>query len=182
MENFNQNKENKQIELENRGKTKKKGWFEKFFAGEMSLKIIGKVDTVFIKLPHLPKKLSMIISKIFPWLVLFGGILGIIATILSSFLALLAVISLDLGLIFEMVGSLLIVILNMMFLVKAFGPLRKYNAIGWIYLFWASVLNLGNSIVNIIGGDGNILVIILSNLISFYLLFEIGPLYVYKRE
>ena len=134
----------------------------------------------------LPKKQRLFISKVVPWLALLGGIISSITVVLSFLLTLLSVIALDLSLILTMAGSFLLVLLNALFLIKAFKPLRKNNAVGWIYLFWANVLGVVNSIINIfvgdISGNGQILLTIFLTLVGFYLLFEIGSFYAYKNE
>lgn len=165
---------------------KKKKSFEQIFASQKVATMIMKMDKFFFKLPHLPKKLRLFIKKIVPWLALIGGIISSITVVLSFLLTVLSVIALDLGLISTMTGSFLLVLLNALFLVKAFKPLRNNDAVGWIYLFWANVLGAGNSIINIFVGDisgvGQILLAIFLTLVGFYLLFEIGSFYAYKNE
>ena len=163
-------------------KIKKKTKFENFFAGEKTLSIIQKVDSFFIKLPHLPEKLNRAITKIMPWIALIGGIVSAIAVILSFALALLSLIAFDLALILEMTGSFLLILLNTLLLIRAFKPLKEKNAVGWIYLFWANVLGIFNSVVNVINGESGILLTVLGVFLGFYLLFEIGPFYTYKKE
>ena len=166
--------------------TKKKKSFKQIFANQKVAGMIMKMDKFFFKLPHLPKKLRLFISKVVPWLALVGGIISSITVVLSFLLTLLSVIALDLSLILTMAGSFLLVLLNALFLIKAFKPLRKNNAVGWIYLFWANVLGVVNSIINIFVGDisgiGQILLTIFLTLVGFYLLFEIGSFYAYKNE
>ena len=163
-------------------KIKKKSKFENFFAGEKTLGIIQKVDSFFIKLPHLPEKINRAITKIMPWIALVGGIISAIAATLSFALALLSLIAFDLALILEMTGSFLLILINTLLLIRAFSPLREKNAVGWIYLFWASVLGIFHSAINVANGDSNILLAILGIFLEFYLLFEIGPFYTYKKE
>jgi len=147
---------------------------------------IAKLDSFFIKLPHLPKKISAFINKVVPWLVLLGAIISLITTVISSLLAILSLIAFDLGLIIDMTGSLLIILLNTLLLTKAFKPLRNGNAVGWIYLFWANILSMLNSIYNIfigdINGTGQISLTIILTILGFYLLFEIGQFYEFKKK
>lgn len=160
--------------------------FKQIFANQKVANVILSMDKIFIKLPHLPKKLRLFISKIIPWLALLGGIVGVIAVALSFLLAILSLIALDFGLILTMLGSLLLVLLNTLFLIKSFKPLRNSDAVGWIYLFWANILGTINSAINIIGGDiigwQQISLTILMTLVGFYILFEIGGFYQFKRE
>jgi len=156
--------------------------FQQIFANQKIVIMIMKIDKFFFRLPHLPKKFNFFISKIVPWIALLGGILGAITVALSFLLTLLSLIAFDLNLIFNMTWSFLLVLLNTMFLIKAFKPLRKNDAVGWIYLFWANVLGTINSTINIISGDGQVLLTIFLTLLGFYLIFEIGQFYKYKSE
>jgi len=161
---------------------KNKKTFQQIFANQKIVEMILKLDKFFIKLPHLPKKFNFFITKIIPWIVLLGGIISSIAVAISFLLAILSLIALDLNLMISMTGSLLLILLNALFLIKAFKPLRKNDAVGWIYLFWANILGVVNSVINIINGDGQILLTIALTLLGFYLLFEITPFYAYRKE
>ena len=161
---------------------KNKKNFQQIFASQKIVEMILKMDKFFIKLPHLPKKFNLFITKIIPWIVLLGGIISSIAVAISFLLAILSLIAFDLNLMISMTGSLLLVLFNTLFLIKAFKPLRKNDAVGWIYLFWANILGIVNSAINIINGDGQILLTITLTLLGFYLLFEITPFYEYRRE
>lgn len=161
---------------------KNKKSFQQIFANQKIVEMILKLDKIFIKLPHLPQKFNLFITKIIPWIVLLGGIISSIAVAISFLLAILSLIALDFNLIITMTGSLLLVLMNALFLIKAFKPLRKNDAVGWIYLFWANVLGIVNSVINIINGDGQILLTIALTLLGFYLLFEITPFYAYRKK
>jgi hypothetical protein len=175
----NNNSSNSQLAPEI--KIEKNSKFESFFAGEKTLKIIQKLDSFFIKLPHLPKKLTRFISNIVPWIALVSGVSSAIVAVLSLALALLSLIAFDLALILEMTGTFIFILLSTLLLIRAFKPLRAKNAVGWIYLFWANVLGVINSAVNLINGNDGLILTILGILLGFYLLFEIGPFYVYKK-
>ena len=167
-------------------KKKKKMIFQNIFAGSKSVQMIQVLDKIFFKLPHLPEKLRKFISKIMPWLVLLGGIVSSIAVLLSFFLTVLSLFALDFGLILATVGSLLMILLNALFLIKAFKPLRKYDAVGWIYLFWANVLGIINSVISVTSGNisgwQQISLTFVMTAIGFYLLFEIGNFYTYRKK
>ncbi|MBT4358429.1 MAG: hypothetical protein HOD22_00505 [Candidatus Pacebacteria bacterium] len=160
--------------------------FKQIFANQKVAAVIMKMDQLFIKLPHLPKKLLSFINKVMPWLALVGGIIGGVTVVLSFLLTVLSLIALDFALIMTMAGSLLLVLLNTLFLVKAFKPLRNNDAVGWIYLFWANILGLVNTTISIVNGDifgwQQISLTILMTIVGFYLLFEIGGYYEFKRE
>lgn len=156
--------------------------FRKIFANEKVANFIGKLDKFFIKLPHLPKKVRVFINKIIPILALVLGIIGAIASTLTGFFMILAVISLDFGILPEIFGNFLIVLLDTLFLLKAFKPLKNGDATGWIYLFWAEILEVVNLVIRLIDGETNIFPGIIVALLSFYLLFEIGQFYIYKKD
>ena len=181
MENPITNSSLSNSQLASETKIEKKNKFESFFAGEKTLKIIQKLDSFFIKLPHLPKKLTRLMSNVIPWIVLVGGIISAIVATSSLILTFLSLIAFDLALILEMAGTFILLLLSTLFLIRAFKPLRAKNAVGWIYLFWANVLGVINSAVNLINGNDGLILTILGILLGFYLLFEIGPFYVYKK-
>ena len=166
--------------------TKKENKFKQFFTGPKAVVFMRFFNKPFIllKIPHLPQKIKNFIIAIVPWLALVGGIISSMAVLLSFVLAVLSLIALDLNLILSMTGSLLLILLNMLFLIKSFKPLRKKDATGWIYLFWANVLGLINSIINIVVGDitgvSSIALTLILTLLGFYLLFEIGSDYTYE--
>lgn len=166
-------------------KAKRLPKFKLIFANQKVVTMILALDRLFAKLPHLPKKFRLFLTKIIPWLTLLGGVVSSIAVLLSFLLTILSLIALDLGLIMTMLGSLALVTLNALLLIKAFKPLRKHDAVGWIYLFWANVLGLVNSGLNIISGEivgwQQISLTVVLTLLGFYLLFEIGQFYTYEE-
>lgn len=162
--------------------SKTKGLFRKIFANEKVARTIGLLDRFFIRLPHLPKPIRLFISKVVPFLALVFGVIGLLASVLSGFFLVLAVIAWDWVIIAEIAGGFVMVLLDTLFLLKAFKPLRQGNAVGWIYLFWAEVLEVVNFVIRSINGETNLWVGIGVIILSFYLLFEIGQFYVYKKE
>lgn len=159
-----------------------KGCFQKTFANYKVATLIGSLDKFFFKLPHLPKKIRLIINKIVPYLALVIGIIGLIVTVLSGAFLILSLLAFDTRTFLEIGGSFLLVLFNTLFLLKAFKPLRAGDAIGWIYLFWANILGAINSLINVINGESGIILTILGVPLGFYLLFEIGQFYVYKKD
>ncbi len=157
------------------------GLFQRTFAHQKVAIFIGSLDKFFIKLPHLPKKVRILINKIIPFFILALGIISLIATILSGFFLILSILAWNTSIFFESIGSFLLILLDTMFLLKAFKPLRNGDAIGWIYLFWAEILEFINIVIRSINGEANVFFGILTVLVSFYILFEIGQFYVYKK-
>jgi len=161
---------------------KVKGSFQKIFANQKMAAFIGSLDKFFIKLPHLPKKVRLFISRIVPFLALAFGIVGLLATIMSGLFLVLTIMAWDVKELLVGIGSFMIILLDTLFLLKAFKPLRNGNAIGWIYLFWAEVLEIVNFVIRIVNKEGNLWLGTLAIILSFYLLFEIGQFYVYKKK
>jgi len=159
-----------------------KGLFQKIFANEKIASFIGLLDRFFIKLPHLPKKIRLLISKIIPFLVLLFGIIGLVVSLVSGLFLILAIFSLDWASFFQLLYSFSLVLLDTLLLLKAFKPLRQGNAVGWIYLFWAEILEVVNFVMRVINNDANIWLGTLIITLVFYLLFEIGQFYVYKKN
>jgi hypothetical protein len=156
--------------------------FQKTFANEKVATFISSLDRFFIKLPHLPKKVRLFISKVLPFLILTLGVIGFAASLLSGFFLILAIIAWDSAVLLEIAGGFLLVLLDTMFLLKAFKPLRAGDATGWIYLFWAEMLEVINFVMGTINGETNVLLGTGTILLSFYVLFEIGQFYVYRKQ
>lgn len=159
-----------------------RGSFERIIAGPKVAAWIGKLDAFFIKLPHLPKKVRVFLNRIIPFFALVVGIIGLIAVLITSFFLVLALLAWDTAALLPLLGAFGLVLFDTMLLLKAFKPLRSGNAIGWIYLFWAQVLETLNFIIQIITGEAQFLGGIVALVIGYYLLFEIGQFYVYKTE
>lgn len=160
---------------------KTKNLFQQTFANEKVAGLIGSLDRFFIKLPHLPKKVRLLINKIVPFLALVFGLVGLVATLITGFFLLLALMSLDVEILWSISGSFILVLFSTLFLLKSFKPLRHGNAVGWIYLFWAQILEVINFVINSFTVENNFWLGLVSLIVSFYLLFEIGQFYVYKK-
>ena len=166
---------------------KKKNWpklnlFQKIFANQKIALFIGSLDKFFIKLPHLPKKIRLLINRIVPFVALLFGLVGLIASVLAGSFVLLGLLAGEWVFLAENSFNFGLTLLSALLLLKAFKPLRAGNAVGWIYLFWAELLEVVNLITRAINREDNLLLGLAVILISFYLLFEIGQFYVYKKE
>lgn len=156
--------------------------FEGIFASPRVATFIGRLDAFFIKLPHLPKKIRLFISKIVPFFALIVGSIGLLASIVTGFFLVLTVLAADWEMLGEIGFSFALIVLDTLFLLKAFKPLRQGNATGWIYLFFAQILEVVNFTINLVTGAGQVFPGLAVILISFYLLFEIGQFYVYRKN
>lgn len=138
------------------------------------IKIIQVFDNLFGRLPRLPKIIPNFFVKISPWVALLNGIVGIVAGPVMTLLGLLALVTLQPLIIISYVTSAVIMIFNTFLMFKAFKPLKKRDLRGWIYLFWSNILWLIDSLIDVITGIGeyNLVVLVVSNLIGLYILFE----------
>ncbi|MEA2056630.1 MAG: hypothetical protein U9O78_02885 [Patescibacteria group bacterium] len=134
--------------------------------------IIKKFDEFFSKLPNLPDFLPKFFLTISPWLALASGIIGILAGPLMAILGLLSLVTLSPLIILSYISSAFIMILNTFLMFKAFKPLKKKSLQGWIYIFWSEILWLINGVIETLSGEQTWWVLLVSNLIGFYLLFE----------
>ena len=161
----------------------KKQWFKKTFASYRVVKLIQKIAKVFTKLPHLPQALIRIIIKIMPVLTLVLGLISTLGAISGFIFLVLSVVAWDIQTVLENLGSFLLILLNALLLLKAVKPLKQKDAIGWIYLFWTQVINVGYSVYDLLMGNVPTWWGMVLNLLVFtYLLFEIGPSYTYQQE
>ncbi len=143
-----------------------------YLSQEELVAIIKKFDQVFSKLPNLPDFLPKFLLTISPWLALISGIVGIIAGPIMALLGLLSLVTLSPFIILSYISSALIMILNTFLMFKAFKPLKKKSLQGWLYVFWSEILWLINGAIEILGGEQQLIPLVISTLIGFYLLFE----------
>lgn len=151
-------------------KTSKK--IDNYLSQDKLVNVIRKFDNVFSKFPKLPNFLPKFLVAISPWLALISGILGLVAGPLMAILSLLSLITLSPLIILSYVSSALIMILNTFLMFKAFKPLKTKSLQGWIYLFWSEMLWLVNGLIETLTGEQRFFMLLISNLIGFYLLFE----------
>jgi len=138
--------------------------------------IIQPLDAIFgKKLPQLPVSLKELIVKGAPWLV----IIGLIVTAFS----LLAIIPLVMGfatiavygaygsMTGLFIGLIIAIIVGILELLAVPGLFKKTNA-GWNFAFYAEIVSLIGMLISF-----NIVSLIISGLIGFYILFQIRPYY-----
>ena len=138
-----------------------------------------KLASLFAKGPHLPAKWRHTLVHIAPWLVLIGGILGLMRILSAGFLSLfflsLAWIGGSIG---QCVFGLILTIgfLISLFKILAFKPLQKRRKKGWDLVFFAMLLEVLSSLLDNVLGYG-----LVSNLIGpvlgLWLLFEVRSEY-----
>lgn len=153
-----------------------------FFISPKSEQIVDRVEYHFKILPHLPRKIKSILVAIAPWYAIVGALIGIVAGGLMSVLSLLSLLTIDLFIISTLLANTFLTVINAVLMFKAFKALRKKQYIGWLYLFWIIVTDLGISFLDYITGDQTFQAMIITSLIGFYLIFEIKGEFVRRRE
>ncbi len=155
---------------------------DQFFSSNKMMQVLKIFAAVFSKLPHLPTIIGNFLITLSPWLALLSGLIGLVAGPLMALLGLLSLVTLKPLIILSYVGSALIMLLNTMLMFKAFKPLKQRDLRGWVYLFWSNILWLINGLLELLTGEQTLITLLISNLISFYLLFEMKEVLVKKGE
>ncbi len=143
---------------------------------DQAMSLVKKIQDPFMSLPRAPKGFIEFLVKIAPWFALLGGILSIIGGPLAVLGSLFSLAMLS-----PMTSLLLIVaavvsIVNAVLLLMAFGPLKRREMKGWMYIFWGDMLGIAQTILGVIVGQGSIVSLVFI-LIGVYLLFEMKPFY-----
>lgn len=145
---------------------------DQFIQQPAMLRLLETINKLFDKLPRLPRVIGKVLVFLAPWLALISGVLGLLAGPLASLLGLLSLITLKPMIILDYVSVSIIMIINTFLMFKAFKPLKAKDMRGWIYLFWSNILWLISGVIDTLLGKQDILPLVISNLIGFYLLFE----------
>lgn len=127
-------------------------------------------------------KMRLFINKIVPYIALVFGIIGTVLTLLAGFFLIVNLIAWDIPSLLSSILSFFLILLSTLLYLKAFKLLKNNNAIGWIYLFWTQVLEIINLIMRISNREAYAVINFVLLMLSFYLLFEIGQFYVYKKS
>lgn len=150
--------------------------------GKEAQNLVSQFEGIFKTLPHLPKGLIDFLVNIMAYLAGLGGIfslLGGISMILNSSNT------------YGMMGWMRLAGLNPSYfiitgvfqllsgalLLMAFNPLKGKKLEGWMFLFWVTILGVIQQVVSLLLGGGGIVGMVISVLISFYIIFELKPSY-----
>ncbi len=144
-----------------------------------------ELEAVFKKAPHLPKKVTAILAKIAPYLVLVSG-LFLITGGLRSVLG-----ARDFQKIFEfwtgippvyfyLTGFLQIIAGGLS--VMAYKPLKNRHLDGWLILLLLTGLTLIMNVISIFFFRDGLFGLLLSLLISLYVLYELKSEYLPKNS
>jgi len=151
--------------------------------GKEAQGFVGKFEAVFKGLPHLPKGIVDFIVSVSAWLALIGGIFGIYGGLTGLFCSQRSGAMWQYVRAYSGVGSgyfiatAIISLLTGALMLMAFSPLKNRKLNGWMFLFWANILGLIQSVVSMVFGYGGIMGVLLSAVIGFYVLFEIKKSY-----
>lgn len=138
--------------------------------------IVASLENVFKGAPHLPENIRLVLVKIAPWIALIFGILGIIAGLEALRLSPIAFFGgLGLGLGVYGIIAGLIMIVSSIILLLAYPKLVKRASGGWMFLFYAEMLNFISSLLTL--SLGSIVGSLIGVIIGLYLLFEIKGYY-----
>ncbi len=134
--------------------------------------IVASMEDFFKKAPALPVGVKDFIVRVAPYLVVLGGIFGILGGLSNLFMpqSTFATAVINNSLAFKL--SALLNIVASVLMVVAFPKLKARKVEGWQLLFWIEVINLISIIV-----FGGIISAIIGGLIGFYILFQVKSYY-----
>lgn len=138
-----------------------------------------KLAALFSKAPHLPAKWRHTLVRIAPWLVLIGGVLGLMRILSAGFLSLFFLSFAWLGgSIGQSIFGLILIIgfLISLFKILAFKPLQKRRKKGWDLVFAAILLEVISCFLDNVLGYGLVRNLI-GPVIGLWLLFEVRSEY-----
>lgn len=148
---------------------------------QKAIDLAEKVGKVFEGVPHLPKGLVDFLVKIAPWLVLLGGALSVLGGLSSivgnSFNQALLSDFIGISRTYFVVTGIFSLILGALYLM-AFKPLKEFEKEGWMYLFWAQIVGVVQSVFMMVYVGGGFLGTVIGLIIGFYLLYEVKKSYV----
>ena len=134
---------------------------------------------IFEKFPHLPEGGRKVIVDIAPWIVLVFGILGVVALLGAGGLGALATMFAP-GFSMMFLVQIVFGIASAALLLMAFPGMKAHTKKGWNLVFYSQVVSIIGGVIGlVIGGmyGNNIIGIVISVLIGFYILFEVRTYY-----
>lgn len=138
--------------------------------------LVLKLEKFFKDLPHLPENIREVLVKVAPWFALVFGILGLLAGVGDMGRSPVAMFGGARTGIFVFITGMVTIVSSVLMLL-AYPKLAKRKYQGWVYLFWAEMLNAVYAVLSAISGLGGVVGAILGVLIGLYLLFEIKRYY-----
>lgn len=134
--------------------------------------VVVSMEDFFKKAPALPVGVKDFLVRIAPYVVVLGGIFGILGGLSNLFMpqSTFAPVVIGNSLTFKL-SALLNIAASALMLV-AYPKIKVRKVAGWMLLFWVEVINLVSVIVL-----GGVIPAIISGLIGFYILFQIKSYY-----
>ncbi|GAB3166389.1 hypothetical protein [Telluribacter humicola] len=140
---------------------------------EQKLLLEKELEPIFLgKFPDFPDEVKEFLVKYGPYLMLVGAILGLLGILTALGIGTAAIPFMPYGssAVFW-VGMVLTALVLVMYLL-AFSPLRNRRIQGWRILYYALLLNLLGSLIQL-----NILSLLIGGAIGFWVLFQIRSKY-----
>lgn len=144
--------------------------------------LVAQIEEPFRKLPHLPQGLVNFLVSIAPWLVglgglfsLFGGISSILNSSNSAMWGWVAPL-VQINPTYFILTGIVSILMGILYLL-AFAPLRRREIEGWLFMFWAAILGIVQSLIGVAFAFTNIVGVVIMTLIGFYILFELKKEY-----
>lgn len=151
--------------------------------GKEAQGFVGKFETVFKGLPHLPKGIVEFLVSITPWLAGLGGIGNVYGGLTGLFFSqrragmwqyVKAYSGIGNG---YFIATSILSLLTGALLLMAFTPLKGRKLNGWMFLFWVNILGLVQSVISMVFGYGGLVGTLIGAAIGFYVLFEVKKSY-----
>ena len=134
-----------------------------------------ELEKVFQGFPHLPKKITEVLAKIAPYLILVSGLFLITGGLRSIFGAndFYRIFNFWKGIppVYFYLTGLLQILIGVLSLI-AYEPLKNRKMEGWIILFFINAIQLLMNIISVFFFKGGLFGLLLSLAIGLYLLYE----------
>lgn len=157
---------------------------KKYLEHPQALKLIDQLGEYFKDLPHLPPKVLKFLVKILPILALIGGVLSLFSSfsmlsILFGYGSLMRYSGAFFGPGYYLLTiiSLVLMVSTGAILLMAFKPLKEGQQLGWLYLFYSTVLSILSSLISATFSMPSLLWALIWIAIDLYLVFELRASY-----
>lgn len=138
--------------------------------------LVSNLEGVFKSLPHLPENIREMLVKVAPWLALIFGVLGLFVGVGAMGFSPFAMFGgVRTGMMVFLSG--VITLASSVLMLLAYPKLVKRSYNGWVFLFWAELMNAIYALLSALSGSGGFVGTILGVLIGLYLLFEVKRYY-----
>lgn len=155
-----------------------------FLTNQQAQKWADKLVPTFAKFPHLPKKITDFLVKFAPYLIIVAAV-GQLISGLQDLLnlnhgAYLLANLFKINRTYYYVSGVFELVIGLIYLF-AYDGFKNKQYQGWMLIFWATILGVVQELVLLFLGWNSLFAIILSALISLYVIYEIRPAYLPKK-